>query len=67
MELMLIPSGIALIAFYVRHEQPAVVKSQKLRGARRIGTFVKHGSFRDFMRWLGKREFRSRWPSPPSP
>jgi hypothetical protein len=59
LELMLIPGGIALIAFYLRHEQRAVVKSQKLRGARGIGTFVKHGSFGDFMRRLGKREFQS--------
>ena len=68
LELMLIPPGIALIvAFYLGDEQLAVVESQKLRGARGMGTFVKHGSFRDFMRRLGKREFRSGQPSPSSP
>lgn len=68
LELMLIPTGNALIvAFYLRDEQPAVVESQKLRGARGIGTFVKHGSFGDFMRRPGKREFRSGQPSPSSP
>jgi hypothetical protein len=64
LELLLIPTGIALIVgFYLRDEQPAVVESKKFRGALGIGTFVKHGSFRDFIRRLGKREFRSREPS----
>lgn len=68
LELMLIPPGIApIVAFYLRDEQPAVVESQKLRGARGIGTFVKHDSFRDFMRRLGKREFRSSQASLRSP
>ena len=65
LELMLTPTGIALIvAFYLRDEQLAVVESQKLRGARGIGTLVKHGSSRDFMRRPAMRQFRSHQPSP---
>ena len=68
MDLALIPTGLALIlAYYLRNEQPAVLESQKLRGACGIGTLVKHRSCGGFMRRLAKRESRPSRLSLPSP